>query len=223
MDLGMITRRRQNAFRPCATIARGRARDGQHAVQSSAIDTPHARRVHRGIRRARCAVTAAETCPPRPLPMRLRRPARTSSGCGVSIGWRCRRTSRLTGASPRAFCKGGSSLRSACESWKRDPRVYLGFRPISSAIGRPGDALAKVDGIVQSLKAVPTRLENGARNLAVDIPRFRELGLFMAEGSLAVFDKEIPAFAEAVPTRKDELLQANARRARRGRRASSGS
>ena len=95
------------------------------------------------------------------------------------------------------------------ESWKRDPRVYLGFRPIPSAMGRPGDALAKVDDVVRSLKAVPVRLENGARNLAVDVPRFRELGLFMAEGSLAVFDTEVPAFAESVPTRKDEILQAS--------------
>lgn len=96
------------------------------------------------------------------------------------------------------------------EPWKRDPRIYLGFRPISSAIGRPGDALPKVDGIVRSLKAIPARLENGARNIAVDVPRFRELGLFMAEGSLAVFDKDVPAFAESVPTRKDEIVQAAA-------------
>jgi uncharacterized protein (DUF885 family) len=95
------------------------------------------------------------------------------------------------------------------KSWQRDPRIYLGFRPISSAIGRPGDATAKVDGILRHLKAVPARLDNATSNLVVDVPRFRELGLFMAEGAVAVFDQEIPAFADAVPGRRDEILTAN--------------
>ncbi len=130
---------------------------------------------------------------------RLRSIDRTELSGDEQIDWRF----------AESILQGRLIAQERIESWKRDPRVYLGLRPISSAIGRPGDALAKVDGIVRSLRAVPTRLENGARNLAVDIPRFRELGLFMAQGSLAVFDKEIRAFAESVPTRKDEILQAN--------------
>jgi uncharacterized protein (DUF885 family) len=101
------------------------------------------------------------------------------------------------------------------QSWKRDPRVYLALRPVSAAIGRPGDGLEKPDAVLRLLKAIPIQVRNGASNLTIHVPRFRELGLFMARGATTIFDKEVPAFAATVPARKDEILAANtaARRA----------
>ena len=96
------------------------------------------------------------------------------------------------------------------QSWKRDPRVYLALRPIGALLGRPGEPAEKADGVLRLLNAIPIQVANGAKNLTVDVPRFRELGLFMAKGANSIFDREVPAFAATIPARKDEILAANA-------------
>jgi uncharacterized protein (DUF885 family) len=96
------------------------------------------------------------------------------------------------------------------QSWKRDPQVYLPFRGIAASLLRPGDLTQKTDTVLKAVEIIPTQLANGKKNLAVYVPRFQELGLFMAEGSQGLFEKDIPAFAATNP-RKAQLLAANAK------------
>lgn len=94
------------------------------------------------------------------------------------------------------------------QSWKRDPRDYMNFRSISNIINRPGSLENKVKSVTERLKMIPPQLQNGKTQLEYYIPRFQELGLFMAENSRALFDKELPAFIAQVEN-KDELNKLN--------------
>jgi uncharacterized protein (DUF885 family) len=96
------------------------------------------------------------------------------------------------------------------QPWKKDPRSYLQFRGLSTAIGRSGEPETRAAAVLRTLRAIPAQLSNGRKNLAVLVPRFQELSLFMAQGALTVLDKDVPAFAETVPSHKSELLAANA-------------
>lgn len=93
--------------------------------------------------------------------------------------------------------------------WKKDPRIYMPFRRLTMLIARPGDAARKVPGVLASLQLIPTQLANGRRNLNVCVPRFRDLGIFMAQGAADVFDHDVPEFAESVNSQKLQLLKAN--------------
>lgn len=101
------------------------------------------------------------------------------------------------------------------QPWKKDPRVYLALTGISDVINRPGDAVSKTAEIKKRLQLTPTQLSNGKSQLEVYVPRFLELGLFMAENSYPLFDKELPAFTKTVGAEADSLsiLTAQARKA----------
>ncbi|MDX1941423.1 MAG: DUF885 family protein, partial [Saprospiraceae bacterium] len=92
------------------------------------------------------------------------------------------------------------------QSWKRDPRDYMSFRALSNIINRPGITESKVDNITERLKMIPVQLKNGAAQLEFYIPRFQELGLFMAENSRALFDKELPDFIAIIDKNNQEEL-----------------
>lgn len=81
--------------------------------------------------------------------------------------------------------------------WKKDPRRYMNFRSIANLIGRPGAAADKLAELEKRLKLVPNQLANGQKQLEVYVPRFQELGLFMAEGGRQLFSKEIPDFIKS--------------------------
>jgi hypothetical protein len=108
----------------------------------------------------------------------------------------------------KSILRGKEITQESLQSWKRDPRVYMQYRSIGRVIGRPGDAGEKADELLEILKAIPARLANGQNNLEVYIPRFQELSLFMAEGAISLFDNDIPAFADSVPDRREDLLGA---------------
>ena len=95
------------------------------------------------------------------------------------------------------------------QSWKKNPQVYLSFRGISSTMDRPGKASEKADAVLRALKMVPQQLANGEKQLAVYVPRFQELAVFMAENSRSLFEHDVPAFAETVPDSKSDILAAN--------------
>lgn len=78
--------------------------------------------------------------------------------------------------------------------WKKDPRRYMNFRSIANLIGRAGAAEDKLEELENRLKLVPKQLTNGQKQLEVYVPRFQELGLFMAEGGRQLFKQEIPDF-----------------------------
>ena len=61
---------------------------------------------------------------------------------------------------------GRELAQSRMQYWKKDPRIYMTFRWIGTAIGQPGDAAAKAEAVLRALRAVPVQLENGRKNLA---------------------------------------------------------
>ncbi len=95
------------------------------------------------------------------------------------------------------------------EAWKRDPRVYMQFRPIGRAIGRPGDLAGKAEELIGVLRLLPAQLENGRKNLEEYIPRFQELSVFMAEGGLTMLNGEVVEFAGRVPDQRAVILELN--------------
>jgi uncharacterized protein (DUF885 family) len=101
------------------------------------------------------------------------------------------------------------------QPWKKDPRVYMSFTGLSEVINGPGDIISKVLEIKKRLRLTPAQLLNGRLQIEVHVPRFRDLSLFMAENSYALFDKELPEFIRHVDTGADSLasLSAQARQA----------
>jgi len=100
----------------------------------------------------------------------------------------------------------GEEIRQAqIMAWVRDPRVYMQFRGIGRAIGRPGDLDDKSGELINVLRILPTQLANGRRNLSEFVPRFQELSLFMAEGGLKLLRSDVPEFAREVPAFKEEI------------------
>ena len=91
--------------------------------------------------------------------------------------------------------------------WKKDPRRYMNFRSIANLIGRPGVAVDKLEELEKRLKLVPNQLANGQKQLEVYVPRFQELGLFMAEGGRQLFTKEIPDFVKSGGEEASKLLE----------------
>lgn len=78
--------------------------------------------------------------------------------------------------------------------WRKDPRLYMAFTGISDMINKPGDVAGKIDPIKKRLEITPTQLSNAKSLLTIYVPRFQELGLFMAENGFALFDQELPEF-----------------------------
>ncbi len=93
------------------------------------------------------------------------------------------------------------------QAWKRDPRLFMTFTGISDVINQPGDLASKIEQVKKRLEIAPTQLENGMQLLDTYVPRFQELGLFMAENGYALFDKEIPAFAKQAGTDEAAILK----------------
>ena len=109
----------------------------------------------------------------------------------------------------QSILRGQEITQESIQSWKKDPRVYMQFRNIGIVIGQPGDAEEKADALLGILRAIPVQLNNGQQNLEVYIPRFQELSVFMAEGAISLFENDVPAFADSVPGRKEELLNSS--------------
>lgn len=92
------------------------------------------------------------------------------------------------------------------QAWKRDPRLFMTFTGISDVINQPIELSKKIAQVKMRLAIAPTQLENGMKQLDTYVPRFQELGLFMAENGYALFDKEIPAFAQLAAADGDTIL-----------------
>ena len=106
----------------------------------------------------------------------------------------------------QSILRGEGIAQESIQSWKRDPRVYMQFAEIGRVIGRPGDVEEKADELLVILRAIPARMTNGQKNIEVYLPRFQELSVFMAEGAISLFEKDIPTFAESLPNSKAEIL-----------------
>ena len=78
--------------------------------------------------------------------------------------------------------------------WKKDPRQYMKFRQISNTINGPFTCEEKLIFLLEYLPVVVKDLEYGKSQITYFVPRFNELGLFMAKSSNDIFDVDIPKF-----------------------------
>lgn len=106
----------------------------------------------------------------------------------------------------QSILRGQEISQESIQSWKKDPRVYMRFAEIGRVIGRPGDAQEKADELLGILRAIPVQLSSGKKNLEVYLPRFQELSVFMAEGTVSLFESDIPKFAQSLPGRQADIL-----------------
>ena len=83
------------------------------------------------------------------------------------------------------------------QSWKRAPRDYMNFRQISSTINGPKTCEEKITFLTKYLPIIREDLKSGSRQLIEYVPRFQELGLYMAKNSNVIFDEEINKFFES--------------------------
>ena len=94
--------------------------------------------------------------------------------------------------------------------WSMDPRVYLPFSELSQLIENPDAKEADSAKALRLLEALPAQLADGQRNLKVNVARFRELALFMADGARSVLNA-VPAFAAKHSVRESALVAAGSR------------
>ena len=106
----------------------------------------------------------------------------------------------------QSILRGQEIAQESIQSWKKDPRVYMRFAEIGRVIGRPGNVEEKADELLGILRTIPAQLANGEKNVEVYLSRFQELSIFMAEGAISLFEKDIPAFAESLPGGRAEIL-----------------
>jgi len=83
------------------------------------------------------------------------------------------------------------------QSWKRDPRDYMNFRQISSTINGSKTCEEKITFLTKYLPIIREDLKSGSKQLIEYVPRFQELGLYMAKNSNVIFDDEINKFIES--------------------------
>lgn len=105
----------------------------------------------------------------------------------------------------------GQMLAQERKLWSMDPRVYLPFSELSQLIENPDATGADSAKALVLLKALPAQLADGQRNLKVNVARFRELALFMADGARGVLRDDVPAFASRHPVLKSAFAAAGAR------------
>jgi len=130
---------------------------------------------------------------------RLRRIDRSALTANEDIDWRF----------AESILRGQEIEVGGIRAWTRDPRVYMQFRPIGRAIGRPGELADKAGELIDILRLLPRQLANGQKNLAEYVPRFQELSAFMAEGGLTMLNTEVAEFAQRVPGQRAEILALN--------------
>ena len=91
--------------------------------------------------------------------------------------------------------------------WKKDPRKYMNFRQISNKINGPGKCSEKFKFLINYLPVVLNDLKFGINQISYFVPRFNELGLFMASNSNEIFEEEIPSFINLCLTNDQEKLE----------------
>ena len=81
--------------------------------------------------------------------------------------------------------------------WTKDPRQYMKFRNLSNKINGPGTCDEKIKFLVDYLTIILNDLRYGQKQITEYVPRFNELGLYMASNSFEIFENEIPSFLKA--------------------------
>ena len=73
------------------------------------------------------------------------------------------------------------------QSWKMDPRDYMNFRQISNKIYSTKSYEEILEYLLKYLPVVLNDLKFAMQQIDTYVPRFQELGLFMAENSIPIF------------------------------------
>ncbi len=73
------------------------------------------------------------------------------------------------------------------QSWKMDPRDYMNFRQISNKIYITKSYEEILEYLLKYLPVVLNELKFAMKQIDTYVPRFQELGLFMAENSIPIF------------------------------------
>ena len=73
------------------------------------------------------------------------------------------------------------------QSWKMDPRDYMNFRQISNKIYSTKSYEEILEYLLKYLPVVLNDLKFAMKQIDTYVPRFQELGLFMAENSIPIF------------------------------------
>ena len=105
----------------------------------------------------------------------------------------------------------GQVLEHGRQLWTMDPRIYLPFSTLSQLVENPDATETDADKALGLVKAIPAQLTDGQRNLRVNVARFRELALFMADGARPILRDTVPAFAAKYPRRRSALVSAGVR------------
>ena len=77
------------------------------------------------------------------------------------------------------------------QSWKRDPRDYMNFRQISNNYNSRMTCEDQYDYLLEYLPVVLNDLKFAMLQIDTYVPRFQELGLYMAENSMSIFRLDI--------------------------------
>ena len=77
------------------------------------------------------------------------------------------------------------------QSWKRDPRDYMNFRQISNNYNSRMTCEDQYDYLLEYLPVVLNDLKFAMLQIDSYVPRFQELGLYMAENSMSIFRLDI--------------------------------
>ena len=73
------------------------------------------------------------------------------------------------------------------QSWKMDPRDYMNFRQITNKLNTSKSYEEILEYLLKYLPVVLNDLKFAMQQIDTYVPRFQELGLFMAENSIPIF------------------------------------
>ena len=89
------------------------------------------------------------------------------------------------------------------QSWKMDPRDYMNFRQISNKIYSSKSYEEILEYLLKYLPVVLNDLKFAMQQIDTYVPRFQELGLFMAENSISIFRLTVSEFTYAYQEMND--------------------
>ena len=89
------------------------------------------------------------------------------------------------------------------QSWKMDPRDYMNFRQISNKLNTSKSYEEIIEYLLKYLPVVLNDLKFAMQQIDTYVPRFQELGLFMAENSISIFRLTVSEFTYAYQEMND--------------------
>ena len=89
------------------------------------------------------------------------------------------------------------------QSWKMDPRDYMNFRQISNKLNTSKSYEEIIEYLLKYLPVVLNDLKFAMKQIDTYVPRFQELGLFMAENSIPIFRLTVSEFTYAYQEMND--------------------